>query len=169
MSALSDYLLNSAPYVVQLQLLEFTHPNFSTTYRVVRNAIGGASFTHEGGGGPFVYTYYPLLIKAVGSGDDLDQSIEITFGDLGQVLPAELDRIAAANAFTTKPVVNYREYRSDDLTAPVYGPLSFRIDSMGFTKEGAAMKAKAASFNVGRVGDYFSIEKFPMLLGSLSQ
>lgn len=168
MSALSNYLLNSAPYVVQLQMLEFTHPNFSTTYRIVRNAIGGVSVTHEGGAGPFAYSYYPLLIKAVGSGDDLDQSIEITFGDLGQVLPAELDRIAAANAFTTKPVVNYREYRSDDLTAPIYGPLSFRIDSMGFTKEGAAMKAKAASFNTGRIGQYYSIAQFPSLQGNIT-
>jgi len=168
MSALSDYILNSAPYVVQLQLLEFKHPNFSTTYRVVRNAIAGVTVTHEGGAGPFVYSYYPLLIKAVGSGDDLDQSIEITLGDLGQVLPAELDRVATANAFTTKPTVSYREYRSDDLTAPIYGPLTFRIDSMGFSKDGAAMKAKAAAFNTGRVGAYFSIEAFPSLNASIS-
>ncbi len=168
MSALSDYILNSAPFVVQLQLLEFSHPNFSTTYRIVRNAIAGVTVTHEGGAGPFTYDYYPLLIKAVGSGDDLDQSIEITLGDLGQILPAELDNVAAANAFTTKPTVAYREYRSDDLTAPIYGPLTFQIDSLAFSKDGAAMKAKAAAFNQGRIGLYYTDENFETLSPNIS-
>lgn len=163
MSAYSSFFFASAPNIVQLQLMEFTHPSFSTTYRFIRNNTNGVTVTHEGGAGPFVYTYIPISVKPIGSGNDLDQSIEATVGDTGNILPKEIGFAADANKLTTKPLLTYREYRSDDLTVPLYGPLIFRIDSVAFNKTGAVFKAKAASFNKGRVGIYYTLQIFPML------
>lgn len=166
MSALSDLLLNSPPYVVQLQLIELTHSAFSADFRIVRN-LGreGAtiSVTHEGPAGPFTYEYFPLQIRMVGSGNDLDQSMEVTFGDLGSIVPTQLNSVAALNKFNEKPVLKYREYSSQDLSAPVYGPLEFRVDAIAFNHTGCVLKAKAATFNQGRIGVYYTDELFPML------
>lgn len=166
MSALSDLLLNTAPYVAQLQLFELTHSAFSQTFRVVRNlGRNGAtlSVTHEGGAGPFTYEYYPAKIRMVGSGNDLDQSMEVTFGDLGSILPTQLNFVAAQNKFSEKPILKYREYSEADLTAPVYGPFEFRVEAIAFNSTGSVLRAKAAAFNQGRVGVYYTNELFPML------
>jgi hypothetical protein len=164
-SALSDLLLGTPPYIVQLQLAEFDHPAFGgSPYRVIRNSgRNGLEVTHEGPAGPFIYTYFPMDIKMAGSGNDLDQTIEVTVGDLGEILPFTLELISAANSWSQKPTLKYREYRSDDLSAPVYGPLEFRIDVIAFNHTGCVMKGKATSFNQGRVGVYYTDELFPML------
>jgi len=164
MSAISEFFLGSAPYVFQLQCLEISHPNFSQTYRIQRNeAAGAVSVTHEGPAGPFDYDYYPLRIKPVGSTTDLDQKLDITLGDLGQIIPQELDLVAAANGMSTKPTLIYREYSSDDLTVPMYGPLTFDIDALTSTQEGSSLRASAAAFNQGRIGTYYTTNIFPML------
>lgn len=166
MSAISEFFLGSAPYVQQLQLIEISHPNFSQTYRVVRNDTRGVVVTHEGPAGPFTYSYYPLRIKPVGSGNDLDQKLEVTLGDLGEIIPGELDLVDAANGMETKPTLKYREYRSDDLTAPMYGPLTFDIDALTSTVEGSALRASATAFNRGRIGTYYTTVIFPMILNA---
>lgn len=163
MSAYSAFFFGSAPNIVQLQLIEFSHPFFSGTYRRVRNNTAGVTVTHEGGAGPFFYSYLPLIIKPIGSGNDLDQSIEITFGDVGELVPTEIASVMKYNAMGTKPLITYREYRSDDLTVPLYGPFIFRVDKIGFNQTGATIKAKAAVFNRGRIGLYYTRRIFPML------
>jgi hypothetical protein len=163
MTAYSAFFLGSSPTIVQLELMELTHPKFSQTFRLVRNAVNGVTVTHEGGAGPFAYTYLPMRIKPLGSQTDLDQELEITIGDLGDIIPAELDRVATGNAFFIKPSLVYRTYRSDDLTTPLFGPFTFRVDGVTFTKQGAAFKARAAQFNQTRTGDTYRIERFPML------
>lgn len=163
MSALSELLLNSPPYVVQLQALDFSHSAFSGTHRVCRNCGPGGITLPAEGGGPYVYSYYPMKIRVVGSGNDLDQTMEVTFGDLGEVLPAQLELVQRFNRFREKPIMTYWEYRSDDLSSAVYGPVKFRVDAMAFNKTGCVIKGKAASFNKGRVGAYYTVEIFPML------
>jgi hypothetical protein len=165
MSDLSEFFFGSSPAVVRLQLLEISHPDFSTTYRVVRNAVGGVSVTHEGPAGPFAYAHYPLKINVVGSGNGLEQSLEVVFGDLGQVLPTEIAAVMQANTMQTKPILKYREYRSDDLTAPLSAVQTFQVTTVAFTKTGAAISAKPPSFNRTRTGELYTIEKFPMLRG----
>jgi hypothetical protein len=163
MSAYSEFFLSSPPVVAQLELLEITHPSFSETHRLVRNRVGGVTVTHEGPDGPYDYTDVPMAIKALGSGTDLDQSIEVTLGDLGEIIPAELSLIAAANTTQIKPLLKYRTYRSDDLDEPLFGPVSLRVDAIALNKEGATFKARAASFNVARTGETYNLLRFPML------
>lgn len=164
MSEYSEFFLNSKSNVVHLETLEISHSAFSKTYFIVRNAVKGIEATLETSEVKS-FEYYPLKISAAGSKGDLDQSISIELGDLGEVVPTELDRIKAANAFEEKPVVKYRVYRSDDLTAPLIGPWVLEIANFAFNETGCLFEAKAPSLNVNRTGELYKTARFPMLRG----
>lgn len=164
MSAYTEYFLNSNSSVVQLELLEISHSAFTQSYYVVRNAVNGVTVTLE----TLVnqaFEYYPLKITPVGAKDDLDQFLRIDLGDLGEVLPTELDAVSNALGFSEKPVVKYRTYRSDDLTAPLLGPWVLEVDTFNFNREGSSFEAKAPSLNINRTGELYKIARFPMLRG----
>lgn len=166
MSEYSEFFLNSSSNTVQLETFELSHPNFSKVYYVVRNAVNGITAILE----TLVsvdFEYYPLRIESAGVKDDLDQSIKISFGDLGEVLPLELDLIENAEGFNVKPVLIYRTYRSDDLTAPLFGPIVLECVNFTFSKEGATFEAKAPSLNISKTGEVYNINRFPMLRGFL--
>lgn len=163
----STYFLNSKSSIVQLELLEVSHPNFTQTYRLVRNAINGVTVTLEDAS-VRTFNYYPLRIESLGTRDNLDFGIKIDFGDLGEVLPLELDAVAGAtNGYQTKPKVRYWTYRSDDLAKPLYGPLVLEVTNFSFNREGASFEAKAPSLNLNRTGEIYKIDRFPMLRGFL--
>lgn len=166
MSAYSEFFLNSRSSIVQLELIEISHPNFTKVYRVVRNAVQGITVTLETGA-TAAFDYYPLRVENNGAKDDLDQSFTITLGDLGEVLPKELDSVASANGFNVKPVVRYRTYRSDDLSRPLFGPIVLEVESFAFTREGSTFTAKAPSLNINKTGELYKLERFPMLRGFL--
>lgn len=166
MSAYSEFFLDSPPTVAQIDLLEISHPNFTQTYYLARNSPFQSDIivTHEDASVQ-TYQYMPMSVKPLGTATDLDQELEITLGDLGEVLPAELDAVAAGNGFQTKPTVLYRTYRSDDLAAPLFGPVNLRVDGISFNREGASFRARAAAFNIVRTGVCYRVEDYPMLEG----
>ena len=166
MSDYSEFFLNSNSNIVQLDLLEISHPDFTQTYRVVRNAVDGVTVTLEDMS-VHTFEYFPLRITANESLDDVDFSIQIDFGDLGQVLPAEIDAISAAQGFGTKPTVKYRTYRSDVLTTPLVGPYVLEVSAFNFNREGSSLTAKAPSLSVLTTGELYRIDRFPMLRGFL--
>lgn len=161
MTALSEFFLNSSPVVVYLELLEISHPNFSQTYYLTREPKP-LTVTHSLDGS-HDYTFCPMTIKPLGADQDLDQDIEITLGDVGEVIAKEIENVYVANAMMVKPIAKYRVYRSDDLTDELFGPEALRIDAVSLTKEGAAFRAKSASFNIVRTGESYRTERFPML------
>jgi hypothetical protein len=164
MSKYGEYFLNSNSNIVELELIELSHPNFTTTYYLVRNAIDGivvileTSVSQE-------FIYYPLQITPSGSGDDLDQLIKVQLGDLGEVLPQELDSIFINNGFDVKPTLIYRTYRSDDLTTPLLGPLTFKVNNITFNETGAVLEASAPKLNSSGTGEFYTTNRFPMLRG----
>lgn len=160
----AEFFLNSKSSVVELETLEISHSAFSQTYFIVRNATQGITVQLENSDSQF-FEYYPLRITPLGSKDDLDQVIGIDLGDLGEIVPTELDRVAAANKFDEKPVVKYRAYRSDDLTAPLLGPFVLEISNFAFNDEGCSFEAKAPSLNVNATGEFYKVARFPMLRG----
>lgn len=163
MTALSQFFLGSSPAVVQLDCLEITHPNFSQTYRIVRNAPAGVSVTHEGPAGPFAYTYYPARILPVATRDDLVQALSVNLGDTGDVIAKEIENLWVANGLNTRPVLKYRAYRSDVLSAPMLGPLVLELASVTTSREGATFEARAPELNASRTGELFDVNRFPML------
>lgn len=166
MSEYAEYFLKSKSTVVHLETIEISHPNFTKIYRVVRNAIQGVTVTLEDSQ-VVTFDYYPLGIEVNGVKDDLDSSLKITMGDLGEILPLELDQIASNSGFGIKPVVKYRVYRSDDLTKPLFGPILLEVSNLAFTQEGASFEASAPSININKTGEIYSLERFPMLRGFL--
>lgn len=166
MTSYAEFFLNSRSSVVQLELMEISHPNFTKVYRIVRNAVKGITVTLETGA-TAAFDYYPMRIENNGSKDDLDQSFTITLGDLGEVLPKELDSVASSQGFDVKPAVTYRTYRSDDLSRPLFGPVLLEVESFAFNREGSTFTAKAPSLNINKTGERYKLERFPMLRGFL--
>lgn len=166
MSQYSEFFLNSKSSAVQYELLEISHPAFTQSYFIVRNNTDGLTVTLEDDTEQ-AFDYYPLRVAPAGSREDLDFGIRVDVGDLGEVLPQEFDAVESADGYGTKPVVKYRLYSSDDLTAPMLGPFTLEVTSFSFTREGASFEAKAPSLNVNRTGELYRVDRFPMLKGFL--
>lgn len=165
MSDYTEFFLNGNGGTVALDCFELTHPNFTTSHRLVRNAVNGVTVTHDGGSK--VYRYCGMKLDFGGSRADLDNTLTITLGDVGEELQSELDSIAASDGFSTRPVINYRVYRSDVLSAPMYGPIKLEVTKVAYTVEGAALEASATSLNVSKTGEIYTLARFPMLRGFL--
>ena len=166
MATYTEFFLKSKSSVVQLETLEISHPDFTKIYRIVRNAIEGVTVTLETSQSA-KFDYYPLQIENAGIRDDLDQAIKINLGDLGDVLPKELDEVSSNNGFGIKPTVVYRTYRSDDLSRPLFGPVALEVSSFAFNREGSTFEAKAPSLNISKTGEAYKLDRFPMLRGFL--
>lgn len=166
MSNALRYFLSAKRNVVALELVEFSHPAFSQVYRRVRNAREGVTVTLEDGT-VATFDYYPMQITELGDQIDLDTGVRIDFGDLGEVLPKELDRAYAEDNMAVKPVVIYRVYRSDDLTAPMLGPLRLEATTFSFTREGASFEAAAPYVNNSKTGESYNLSRFHTLRGFL--
>jgi hypothetical protein len=165
-SSALNYFLRSKRDVVALELLEITHPAFTRVYRIVRNAVDGIEVTLETGE-LATFDYYPARVVELGDQNDLDAGIRIDFGDLGEIIPKELDAAYAAGQMDVKPVVTYRVYRSDDLTAPMIGPVALEATTFSFKKEGATFEAAAPYVNRVRTGETYNVTRFPMQRGFL--
>ena len=164
MSIQSEYFLKTKSSVVQLELIEFNHPN-TGPFRFVRNKVDGVSAFVDSAYQTF--NYYPMKISQLGVRDNLDSGFKIEFGDVNLVLAAQLDAIRAASGFGTKPTVRYWSFRSDDLAVPLYGPFTFEITTISFTKQGAMFEAHAPFANINKTGEVYSLARFPMLRGFL--
>jgi hypothetical protein len=166
MSAYTEFFLNSKSSIVELELLEISHSKFTQTYYIVRNHVAGVTVTHEDSTS-HAYTYYPLRCSLTGPRDDLDHILRVEFGDLGEIIPAEIDSIRTNDGFNEFPVVKFRTYRSDVLTSVLYGPLLLEVRTFTFTKNGSQFEAKAPTLNVNKTGETYKIARFPMLRGVL--
>lgn len=172
----NGFFLNSNSSVIQYELLEFSHSSFSTVYRIVRNASSGVNVRLEDGTSAF-FQYYPVALDHGEENDDLDQSLQVTFGDLGETLPPELDRVVAADLVASartivgthreRPIMLYRSYRSDDLTAPMEGPTKYEMRSITPGDESATMVCAAPQLNNNGTGETYTFTRFPMLNGIL--
>ncbi len=136
------------------------------SFKIVRNAVDGVTVTLEDLSVQ-TFDYYPLRIVATETREDLDFSLQVELGDLGEILPKEIDAISSASGFSTKPIVKYRVYRSDDLTAPLVGPYLMEVDAFNFNREGSNFTAKAPSLNITGTGELYKIDRFTMLRGFL--
>lgn len=165
MPSYEEFFLDCPARVVQLELIEISHPNFSKIYRIVRNKVGGVTATIDGATQAF--DYYPLRITSKGDRNDLDYGLQIDLGDLGDIVSGEVDRVADADGFGTKPTMRYWTFRSDDMTAPLFGPVSLEIPALPMTNMGTSFEAVAPALNSNRTGEMYLISRFPTLKGTL--
>lgn len=167
MGAYSEYFLNSRSSIVQLELVEMTHPDFTQPYRIVRNARKGITVDLSDDELAVPFVYYPAKVESMGARDDLEAAIRVDIGDLGELIPGEIDAVTEAGGFMIKPAVRYWTFRSDQLTAPIYGPLHLEIPSISFSEEGASFEAKAPALNSTKTGERITLDRFPMQRGFL--
>lgn len=167
MSEYSEFFLNRSGSVVQLECIEFAHPAFASTFYVVRNSMDGVTVQHEDGTSHF-YEYYPLQIDRGTTNDDLDQTLSITLGDMGAVLPVQIDAVNSSNFADIKPTIKFRIYRHDDLTKPIYSLQTLEVSSLSRDGTGAAtFVAKAVELNNTKTGQIYSLNEYPSLRGFL--
>ena len=157
-----EFFLNSKSSIVQFETIEISHTNFSQIFRIVRNNADGLTANLETGE-EVVFDYYPMQITENETKDDLDYTLSIDFGDLGEVLPTELDLVASSDGFFTKPELLYRTFRSDDLTAPMFGPIDLDIMSFAFNETSVTIEAAAPRINLHKTGEKYTIDRFPGL------
>ena len=169
---LAEYFFTSPPAVVRLQMVSIFHASFSQTWRFCRNSGKDIQVRHESDDDIIDYQYMPMTIKALGTTNSLDQSLEIVLGDLGDALSEEIENISRENGFLTKPRLAYREYRSDSFNTddgvfedPIYGPFNLEITTLTFNKTGCVFTAKPPAFNRARTGELYDVGRFPMLRG----
>lgn len=156
------YFLTAPRDVVRMELFEISHPAFTQVYRKTRSNTVGVTVTLEDST-VGVFDYFPMEITELKDSADLDTGIRINFGDLGEVLPRELDAVYAADQLDVRPVVIYRVYQSNDLTAPILGPLRLEVTTFSFTAEGASFEATAPYVNINRTGELYNLTRFNSL------
>jgi hypothetical protein len=166
MSVYSEFFLNSQSSIIELDTLEISHSKFTRTYYVVRNAMDGITAKIEDGTYK-VFQYGRMTISPLGASDDLEQIIKVSFGDLGEILPLEIDSVSSQDGFPEKPIIKRRIYRSNDLDNILFGPVTLEAKTFSFAREGATFEAKAPSLNLNRTGELYRFDRFPMLKGFL--
>jgi hypothetical protein len=162
---LENYFYTSPSRVKRYQTIEISHSSFSHLYRVCRNcSLDGLQANIEDGT-LASFDYYPMEIKRSGEQNNLDQSLTISFGDLGEILPQEIDRVVSADTSLEYPQIKYREFRSDDLTTVLAGPELYRIETIAFTKTQSTFDVVAPRLNLYGSGLIYNNNDLPMLNG----
>ena len=161
-----DYFLNSNRNIIEHETFELSHPSFSQTRYFTKNDTTGFTATIETGQ-EVRFDYIPLEVMPDATKADLDLGFEIEFGDVGEILPLELDSIIADNSFTTKPELVYRVFRGDDSQNVLYGPIRLEIETVAFTKDGATIRANVRRFSLTRTGLIYRLTEFPTMRGYL--
>ena len=161
MSSEAEFYLSAFGRVKRFECIKIAHPNFTQSYYIVRNKPGGLTATVEGA--PTVFGYYPLRITAQAQDNDLDYSLQVDLGDVGDIMPMELDAVAAADGFGTLPTLDYWAFRSDDLLTPLLGPIRLEVQDLPVSRDGTSFIAAAPYLNVNRTGELYITSRFPMM------
>lgn len=155
------YLFATQPAYL-IECIEIKHSLWATPLRYVINLADGISVGHDNS--YFNYEYMPLTLKKGGTSDDLDQSLSITVGDLGKVVPDLINQIFDAES-TERPTVIYRSYSSLDLSTPLQVINNLEITDQSTDYQGTTFNAEAPQLNVVGTGQLFTKTNFPILIG----
>lgn len=165
----AEYFFSASRSVSRIEGLAISHPSFSMDRFIVRNPNPWMQRQVLGHGDGTVqeYEYLPLRLKPKDSRGDLDFGMRVDLGDLGEIIPDELQRVIDAGTSHIRPTVIYRAWRSDKLNAPMIGPIVMQADEITRTRDGASFDAIAPYLNLTRTGEAYTLERFPMLRGFL--
>lgn len=157
-----EFFLNASGALYEIECLELSHPQFKAPFRyTVANALG-LDVQHEDNSKQH-YSYQPFGITLQTVRNDLDQKLDATIVDYEDTLIEAIEEIEKGAV-----EVVLRKYRSDDLTSPVHTIKTLEArkiskDSMGRV----TFAAEAASLNSVGTGELYTLERFPLLRGTL--
>ena len=163
MTNLTEFHLDSSPAVVLLECIEVKHSLWPSPLRYVTNHADGITVKHENGQS-YVYEFMPLQINKGNTSDNLDQSLRITVGDLGQVVPQLVKLIRDANS-VERPKVTYRAYMSSNLESPTHIVDGLEVEAMSRDHQATTFDAAAQRLNSVGTGRLYTVDEFPSLKG----
>ncbi|OTG58866.1 MULTISPECIES: DUF1833 family protein [Acinetobacter] len=158
---LEEYLFAVEPAYL-IECVEIKHSLWDTALRYVINLADGVSVGHDSS--YFNYEYVPLSIDKGSTSDDLDQTLSITIGDLGEIVPGLIDQIFDSDS-TERPTVTYRAYSSLDLSTPLLVIDNLEITDQSSDYQGTTFNAEAPKLNITGTGLLFTKANFPTLIG----
>jgi len=165
MSDYSEFFLNTQSNIVAYELLEISHPDFSRTYRMIRNDTISLTVTIDAL--PVVFRHYPMSILQLGADDNLDYGIAVEVIDVGNVFAYEFTRVNKTSL--SEPVsVKYYVFRSDDLVNPIVGPYDLLATSVVIQPDSVSFKAKSIAANISSTGSRYSLRDFPVMKGLIT-
>ena len=161
------YHLIGNAHDVLLECIEISHPAFSQTYRYVRNHAKGLDVTHEDGTVTH-YDYAPIKLQRGQSNEKLSQTITLTIGDLGLIIPKEVDRLYDSPYELEYPLLVCRRYLLSNLQVPFERRKVLKITENNPQKFGAVLKAMQRALNISKSGRTFNLDKWAALRGFLN-
>ncbi|CAM3969845.1 hypothetical protein PSAR109036_01805 [Psychrobacter arenosus] len=168
---IKDIHLDSRPSIALLETIEAKHSAWGTSLRIATNHADGFEARNELG--QFTqYQFAPLIINKGSVSDDLDQSLNITLGDLGEILPPLIKQIRDADS-DEMPSVTYRAYAYDVASmslakeTPIDIIKNLPVQTMSRDHQGTTFEAKTESKNAVVVGRTFNPNDYQDLKGLL--
>lgn len=140
-----------------LEFFEIKHSALSQVWRITKNYPDGVTIRHEDGRS-YNYEYWPAAVSFDGRKVDLDSGLRLDLGDLGELMPKEIDRIIRADSLGEKPLLLYRIYSGDNLDEPLSGPITYEIHSVSRNAEGSSLEAKAPLINTSGTGLIYQLD-----------
>lgn len=161
------YHLSGSAQDVLLECVEVSHPAFSKVYRYVRNHTKGVTVKHEDGV-TVDYKYAPISIQRGQTNEKLSQTITLTVGDLGMIIPQETDRLYGSIHELEHPKVTYRSYLLSNLLEPFEIARGLKVTENTPQLWGAMFKAQVRALNDNKSGRSFTLDKWRALRGFLN-
>lgn len=168
---IKDFHLDSSPSVALLETLEINHGTWSKPIRIVTNHADGLTARNELGQ-YIVYQFAPVLINKGTTSDNLDQKLQITLGDLGEIIPPLIELIRQANS-DEAPQVIYRAYAFDvgSMSLAKETPINIikglMISTMSRDYQATTFEAKTEDKNTVKTGRIYNMNDYPDLRGLL--
>ncbi|WP_286938879.1 DUF1833 family protein [Achromobacter sp. UBA4530] len=162
-----DFFFGAPQSAAELQTLEISQPSFSQVWRLQSHYREGFWARLETGEQAF-FQYVPMRLRPLEERANLDFGLTVTLGDLGEILPDEIQRARSAGTLRTNPpTVKYRAYRTDNLEEPMFGPVSLQARQIARSEDGAKFSATAPEVNANKTGVLYRTDVYPMLQGFL--
>lgn len=163
--------LDSATSVALLETIEVRHSLWPNPVRIVTNHADGIDAMLETDE-VVNFKFAPLLINKGKTSDDLDQNLNITLGDLGEIVPPLIKQIREADS-DEYPEVIYRGYAFDTATnafakdKPIDVMKGLFIEQMSRDHQATTFDAKTSDKNTVSTGRTYNPRDYPDLKGLL--
>lgn len=166
---IKDFHLDSVSSVVLLETLEISHSLWPAPIRIVTNHPDGVAVTLENGQRA-IFEFIPLMIQRGNTSDDLDQTLNITVGDLGEIVPPLIQKIRDASS-DEKPQVIYRSFAFDAASmvltkqTPIEIIRGLSVAKMNQDYQATTFEAATSGKNSVKTGRTYNFKDYPDLRG----
>jgi len=166
---IKDFHLDSVSSVVLLETLEISHSLWPAPIRIVTNHPDGVAVTLENGQSA-TFEFIPLMIQRGNTSDDLDQTLNITVGDLGEIVPPLIQKIRDASS-DEKPQVIYRSFAFDAASmvltkqTPIEIIRGLSVAKMNQDYQATTFEAATSGKNSVKTGRTYNFKEYPDLRG----